>query len=62
MSYCGKRYHGHLDRRSQSGGCQVSRRLAIRSAQMAVHEHQLMHDLLGYYRDETGNGSTTLVF
>jgi hypothetical protein len=62
MSYCGKNHHGRLDRRTQSAGCQASRRLAIRSAQMAVHEHQLMHDLLGYYRDETGNASTTLVF
>ncbi|MBD3372937.1 MAG: hypothetical protein GF403_09525 [Candidatus Coatesbacteria bacterium] len=38
-----------------SGPRMVSRRLSIRSAQVALHEHQLMLIMLGYYRDENGS-------
>ncbi len=38
-----------------TGPRMVSRRLSIRSAQVALHEHKLMLIMLGYYRDEIGS-------
>ena len=62
MTHRGKTQLGNLNNRHHAGSCQVSRRLSIRSAMMAVHAHQLMHDLLGYYRDDTGNPNTPFLF